>query len=147
MTEPHGMDSFLRWFYNRAEEWARDVVIVNSTPIGGDELSMASDSLAIAADSTLLTEAESTTTSSSDASPEARLTPMEDNLAFGQLPPNRTATATPASPSDIAIAASGLIESMAQWAPSAADVDSFANSASLRGQARWSDLAPAGLSA
>jgi hypothetical protein len=33
-----GMESFLRWFYNRAEEWAHDVNIVSSVPIGGEQL-------------------------------------------------------------------------------------------------------------
>lgn len=105
--QPHGAESFLNWFNNRAEEMARDAVNMLSIPIDSDNLFAATG------------DAEATATANGDffgragsVSGEealAHLEPIADERIF-------QASARVANPF-IEVMAEGLIASMATTAP------------------------------
>jgi hypothetical protein len=103
---PHGVESFMRWFYARVEEWARDVNIVSSHPIGGEQL------VATALDAEFGDAVEGEFQAYSPAGGD----PVEiDSYIPELLSPFEPISAN--FDLKIELAASGLLESMAQWAP------------------------------
>lgn len=138
-TEPHGTESFLKWFYDRIEEWQRDVNIVSRVPIRGNDLTDIGNLAALVDDAS---QADSDSTNSNTLV-KGQLTLAGDEWNLSDLP-----TAVPnTEPAmlQIATAANALIESMAHWNPSASDSGAFTDAASRKNLAYWSDLAPASL--
>jgi len=110
--QPHGMDDFLVWFNKRAEEMARDVVIVNSTIPAGDQ-----DSLMING-----TEPSAAYVKNQPQLNSGLITePIENGHHSGDdwaapMPPVATAFETSVLLHETETAAGVLVESMGQWA-------------------------------
>lgn len=141
--QPHDMASNMAFFQRRAEELARDALIVMSVPIGADDLSMGAGDLTAHTDDGSLSELNSDAEKASGASAEhgfalareyGRLLELPTFMPLGRQLTLETATA-----------ANALIESMAYWTTPAADLGAYADH-TRKNQAHWSEFAPSSLS-
>jgi len=116
--QPHGVASFMNWFYGRAEEWARDVLINHAVSPGPGEEELFASAGEVDVSTVRSVEEEAKPESFSKVG-------VGDSMQPLPLNDRRITASEPAFASigsfGIVTAAGALIESMGQWAPQASE--------------------------